>query len=309
MPTTIALGHRGDLDQALQRRGLNPYSIVPATANPPESRRLEFVTDMENAQEIPRAVFYARIHDAAGALGVDGMSVCGAACLRQRLNPPGNADSERVLHFRDTALQKSSSPPQARRARCRYASRGTAFTDLVDELGDVLVIKRPTGNVTSTSVSRSVKSRPGRWVTAHRSASTGTCFPRRSGSREPTPRDAERNFLFDKLASTPGAPLGPYGRVGEAIVSGQDELENRGKRSRTSRASTRPAMDSGRTSRAVSLRRVFPDGMASAPGILPASGHGNAPDGPRDGPEPTGSVHLGHIRSMAPCRAPSRATA
>lgn len=33
----------------------------------------------------------------------------------------------------------------------------------------------------------------------------------------------ERNFLFDEIQYLPDAPAGPYGRVGQAIVSDPDE--------------------------------------------------------------------------------------
>ncbi|WP_342778403.1 hypothetical protein [Streptomyces botrytidirepellens] len=42
-----------------------------------------------------------------------------------------------------------------------------------------------------------------------------------------TQRDFERNFRFDEIqySSSPDTPVGPYGRIGEAIVSDQDELK------------------------------------------------------------------------------------
>ncbi|GAA0681920.1 hypothetical protein GCM10009548_60950 [Streptomyces malaysiensis subsp. malaysiensis] len=41
--------------------------------------------------------------------------------------------------------------------------------------------------------------------------------------------DFERRFLFDEIGydSSPDAPAGPYGRVGQAIVSDPDELKPR----------------------------------------------------------------------------------
>ncbi|GDY50320.1 hypothetical protein SVIO_009430 [Streptomyces violaceusniger] len=44
-----------------------------------------------------------------------------------------------------------------------------------------------------------------------------------------TQSDFERNFLFDEIVydSSPDAPVGPYGRVGQAIVSDPDELKLR----------------------------------------------------------------------------------
>ncbi|GDY39609.1 hypothetical protein SANT12839_004910 [Streptomyces antimycoticus] len=40
-------------------------------------------------------------------------------------------------------------------------------------------------------------------------------------------KDFERNFLFDEIDydSSPDAPIGPYGRVGQAILSDPDELK------------------------------------------------------------------------------------
>ncbi|MCD9586307.1 acetyl-CoA carboxylase biotin carboxylase subunit family protein [Streptomyces sp. 8ZJF_21] len=145
MPTMIVIGYRDGLDEALERRGLEPFYIVQPPVRTPKGRGFRCVTDMENAQEILRAVLSARLDDIAGVLTVHEMGVFGAAYLRQQLNLPGNTDSKTTLRFRDKCLQKSKLPPHIKRARCRYVPRGTSFTDLVDELGDVFVVKPATG--------------------------------------------------------------------------------------------------------------------------------------------------------------------
>ena len=145
MPTMIVIGHRDGLDQALQRRGLEPFYIVQAPAHTPEGRRFTRVADMENVQEILRAVLSADLDEVAGVLTVHEMGVFGAACLRQQLGLPGNTDAKTVLSFRDKYLQKSKLPPRIRRARCRHISGDTPFTELADELGDVFVVKPATG--------------------------------------------------------------------------------------------------------------------------------------------------------------------
>ncbi|MFD9905129.1 acetyl-CoA carboxylase biotin carboxylase subunit family protein [Streptomyces sp. NPDC059063] len=145
MATMMVIGYRDDLDQALQQRGLDPYYIVQAPANPPQHRRYTRVADMENAQEILRAVLSANIHDLAGVLSVHEMGVFGAAYLRRELGLPGNADAKAALSFRDKFLQKSRLPPQVERARCRYAARDTPYAELKDELGEPFVVKPATG--------------------------------------------------------------------------------------------------------------------------------------------------------------------
>ncbi|MEU0808032.1 ATP-grasp domain-containing protein [Streptomyces sp. NPDC005970] len=156
MPTMIVIGYREDLDQAIRRRGLDPYYLVQPPAIPPKDRDFTRVDDIENAQEILRAVLSARIDDVAGVLSVHEMGVFGAAYLRQQLNLPGNTDSKRVLYFRDKNLQKSALPRDIKRARCRYASRDTSFTDLADDLGNPFVIKPATGaGALRTSIVRS----------------------------------------------------------------------------------------------------------------------------------------------------------
>ncbi|MEU2723884.1 ATP-grasp domain-containing protein [Streptomyces smyrnaeus] len=145
MPTLIVIGYRGDLDRALQRRGLDPFYVVQASASPPEGRRSACVSDMENVQEVLRVILSARLDDLAGVLSVHEMGVFPAACLRQQLGLPGNADAKKVLYFRDKYLQKSGLPPQIRRARCRYATKETSFEDLVEDLGDAVVIKPAAG--------------------------------------------------------------------------------------------------------------------------------------------------------------------
>ncbi|MGA6154341.1 ATP-grasp domain-containing protein [Stenotrophomonas sp. NPDC087984] len=156
MPTMIVIGHRDGLDQALRHRGLDPFYIVQTPANIPEGRRFRCVADMENAQEILRAVLSAHLEDVVGVLTVHEMGVFGAAYMRQQLGLPGNTDSKATLSFRDKYLQKSKLPPQVKRARCRYIPIGTSFTDLADELGDVFVVKPATGaGALRTSVVRS----------------------------------------------------------------------------------------------------------------------------------------------------------
>ncbi|MEV6757612.1 ATP-grasp domain-containing protein [Streptomyces sp. NPDC051214] len=145
MPTMVVIGYRPDLDQALRRRGLSPYYLAQAPSIPPADRRCTLVADMENAQEIARAVLAARIDDVAGVLTVHEMGVFGAAYLRKELGLPGNADSTSTLCFRDKFLQKSRLPPHVRRARCRYASHDTSFAELAGDLGEVFVVKPATG--------------------------------------------------------------------------------------------------------------------------------------------------------------------
>jgi hypothetical protein len=144
-PTMIVIGYRDDLDQALQLRGFSPYYLVQAPVGPPKGRRFQRVADMENAQEILRAVLSARLDDVAGVLTVHEMGVFGAAYLRQQLNLPGNADSASALHFRDKYLQKSKLPPEIGRARCRYVSKDASFLEIVGDLGDTFVIKPAIG--------------------------------------------------------------------------------------------------------------------------------------------------------------------
>ncbi|MGW5865237.1 ATP-grasp domain-containing protein [Streptomyces sp. NPDC055239] len=145
MPTMIVIGYRGDLDQALQRRGLDPCYIVQAPASAPDGRRFKRVADIENVHEVLRAVLAARVDDVAGVLTVHEMGVFGAAYLRQQLNLPGNSDSKSALYFRDKYLQKSALPPHIKRAHCRYVAKDTPFLELSGELGDVFVVKPATG--------------------------------------------------------------------------------------------------------------------------------------------------------------------
>ncbi|WP_030669450.1 ATP-grasp domain-containing protein [Streptomyces sp. NRRL B-1347] len=156
MPTMIVIGYRDDLDRALRRRGLDPFYIVQQPTSSLSGLDCVRVADIENAQEILRAVLFARLHDAVGVLTVHEMGVFGAAFLRQQLNLPGNTDTRTVPYFRDKYLQKSRLPADIARARCRYVSRDTAFGDLVDDLGDTFVVKPATGaGSLRTSVVRS----------------------------------------------------------------------------------------------------------------------------------------------------------
>ncbi|GAA1693946.1 hypothetical protein GCM10009680_37070 [Streptomyces yatensis] len=55
----------------------------------------------------------------------------------------------------------------------------------------------------------------------------GYILLRRPDGCHVTQKDFERNFLFDEIDydSSPDAPIGPYGRVGQAILSDPDELK------------------------------------------------------------------------------------
>ncbi|WP_370656853.1 hypothetical protein [Streptomyces sp. NBS 14/10] len=53
----------------------------------------------------------------------------------------------------------------------------------------------------------------------------GYLLLRRPKGGDLTQKDFERNFLFDEIQYSPDAPAGPYGRVGQAIVSDPDELK------------------------------------------------------------------------------------
>ncbi|WP_030675555.1 ATP-grasp domain-containing protein [Streptomyces sp. NRRL B-1347] len=156
MSSIIVIGYRDDLDRALRHRGLDPHYLVQAPARPPENRRFLRVADMENAQELLRAVLSANLGDAVGVLTVHEMGVFGAAFLRGQLGLPGNADSASVLFFRDKYLQKSRLPPEVKRARCRYTTEDTPYGELVGELGATFVLKPATGAGSQrTSVVRS----------------------------------------------------------------------------------------------------------------------------------------------------------
>jgi hypothetical protein len=141
----IVIGYRGDLDQALRRRGLNPFYVVQAPRGAPDDRESCWVTDFENAQEVLRAVLARRLDNVVGVLSVHEMGVFTAAYLRQQLNLPGNTDSRTVLSFRDKYLQKSGLPPEVRRARCRHVPKGASYQDLVDDLGKIFVVKPADG--------------------------------------------------------------------------------------------------------------------------------------------------------------------
>ncbi|QIS12704.1 ATP-grasp domain-containing protein [Nocardia arthritidis] len=144
-PMLIVLGYRDDLDQALRRRGVDPYYIVNAPASPPNGRNSISVTDIEDVQELSRAVLAAGVDNADGVLTVHEFGVFGAAYLRQQLDLPGHRDPQKTLYFRDKYLQKNALPPEVRRARVRYVSAQTSYADIADELGDVFVIKPANG--------------------------------------------------------------------------------------------------------------------------------------------------------------------
>ncbi|MFD7814397.1 acetyl-CoA carboxylase biotin carboxylase subunit family protein [Streptomyces sp. NPDC059785] len=135
---------------------MDPFYVVPTAIVSAEKPKFRRVADMENVQEVLRAVLAEPLDELAGVLSVHEMGVFPAACLRRQLGLPGNADARKVLNFRDKRLQKSLLPPDVRHARCRYLPAGTPYEEPAAELGTPFVVKPATGaGAQRTSVVRS----------------------------------------------------------------------------------------------------------------------------------------------------------
>ncbi|MGW3493578.1 hypothetical protein [Streptomyces sp. NPDC001020] len=112
MPTIVVVGYQEDPDQALRRRGLEPFYIVSASPHSQDRKNYRRVAGVENALEDFRVVLSAGLSEPAGVTSVHDFGVFTADYLRRQLSLPGNSDSQGVLFFRDKCLQKSRLPPR-----------------------------------------------------------------------------------------------------------------------------------------------------------------------------------------------------
>lgn len=145
MGTMIVLGHRPGLAKAIKRRGLEPVYVVEKDKEELRDSRIRRVGDLENGQEVLRAVTSADLDDISGVVTAHEQGIFTAALLRDHLRLPGDRDYVRTLRFRDKYLQKTALPDSVRRAMCLYVAPGTGYTDLAARLGVPFVVKPANG--------------------------------------------------------------------------------------------------------------------------------------------------------------------
>ncbi|MPY61996.1 ATP-grasp domain-containing protein [Streptomyces spongiae] len=145
MGTVIVLGHRPGLAEAIERRGLEPLYVVEKDKEALRGRRVRRVSDLENGQEVLRAVMSTEAVGVAGVVTAHEQGVFTAALLRDHLRLPGDRDYARALRFRDKYLQKTALPPSVGRAACVYVDTRTGWADLADRLGVPFVVKPANG--------------------------------------------------------------------------------------------------------------------------------------------------------------------
>jgi biotin carboxylase len=141
----VVLGYRGGLDEAMRRRGLQPFFVVEKVKDALAGREHVRVADMENAQEVLRAVLARDLAGVRAVVTDHEEAVFTAAVLRAHFGAPGDRDHVRTLRFRDKLLQKRALPAGIARARCRHVTPGDAFGDLAAELGVPFVVKPANG--------------------------------------------------------------------------------------------------------------------------------------------------------------------
>ncbi|TJZ59012.1 ATP-grasp domain-containing protein [Streptomyces piniterrae] len=145
MGTVIVLGYRKGLAEAIERRGLNAFHVVAKHKKALAGTRYMKIGDLENAQEILRAVLIADIPDVVGVVTGHDRGVFTAALLREHLGLPGNRDYAGALRFRDKYLQKSALPAGVERARCRPIDSATSYGELAAALGTPFIVKPANG--------------------------------------------------------------------------------------------------------------------------------------------------------------------
>jgi hypothetical protein len=145
MSTVIVIGYRGGMVDALKRRGLDAFHVVAKYKEGLAGTRYTQVDDLENAQEVLRAVLAADVPDVVGVVTGHDRGVFTAAMLRDHLGLPGFRDYGTALRFRDKYLQKSALPDEVRRAGCVYVDADTGHRELAAALGTPFVVKPANG--------------------------------------------------------------------------------------------------------------------------------------------------------------------
>ncbi|MFI2370232.1 acetyl-CoA carboxylase biotin carboxylase subunit family protein [Streptomyces sp. NPDC018833] len=145
MGTVIVLGYRKGIDDALRRRGLDTFHVVEKYKEALHGRAFRRVADLEDAQEVLRAVIGADVPDVVGVATGHEQGVFTSALLRTHLALPGDRDYGRALRFRDKFLQKAALPGEVARADCVYVTPEASYTALVSDLGTPFVVKPANG--------------------------------------------------------------------------------------------------------------------------------------------------------------------
>lgn len=150
MSKVVVLAYRQGIDEALHRRGAEPLFVVERMKPQLAGRDVVRVANVEDAQEVLRAVLAHTGGDPVGA-GLAGVvtsheeAVFTAAAVRAAFGLPGDRDTARTLRFRDKCLQKRALPGDVPRADCVYVTAESSFTDLAARLGKPFVVKPANG--------------------------------------------------------------------------------------------------------------------------------------------------------------------
>ena len=130
MTRILVLGYRQGIDDAIVRRGLEPFFVVERVKPQLASRQYAQVASLEDAQEVLRVVLARGLGDLSAVVTGHEEAVFSAALLRSAFGLPGDADYARTLRFRDKYLQKRALPDDVPHARCEYATPATAYEQL-----------------------------------------------------------------------------------------------------------------------------------------------------------------------------------
>lgn len=164
MSRVLVLAYRQGIDDAVRRRGLDPFFVVERMKPQLAGRDVVRVADVENVQEVLRAVLARTGGDLAGVVTGHEEGVFTAAAIRAALGIPGDRDAARTLRFRDKYLQKQALPADVPRADCEYVTAESSFTGLAARLGEPFVVKPANGfGARRTSVIRTPQDLAAYW--------------------------------------------------------------------------------------------------------------------------------------------------
>lgn len=145
MSRVLVLGYRQGIDAVLRERGLEPFFVVERMKRQLAGREVARVADVENVQEVLRAVLARTDGGFAGVVTGHEEAVFTAAAIRAALDLPGDRDAARTLLFRDKYLQKRALPADVPRADCEYITAESSFAGPAARLGEPFVVKPANG--------------------------------------------------------------------------------------------------------------------------------------------------------------------
>lgn len=141
----VCLGYRASLVEQVTQRGFQPLIITNKLKSGLEDFQYCLVDDLEDAQEVLRAISTKMPSTIVGVITGHEEGVFTAAVIRDCLGLPGPKSYGSLLRFRDKYLQKSLLRDIVPCAQSTYVSRRSTYSDVGSLLGCPFVLKPANG--------------------------------------------------------------------------------------------------------------------------------------------------------------------